>query len=74
MNEKIKKIIKISLKVTNVLIIVLAIGVLGYFFGWKKIEANLLQKGFNIAIGQIIQNVQQTGEVKLSADLILIKK
>ncbi len=69
-----KKIIKISL------IILVAIAILAsfigniYYFGWKKVEANLLQKGFNLAVGQIIQTVQQTGQVQLSQDLILIKK
>ena len=70
----ITKALKILLKIGNVLVILMAIGILGYYLGYKKIETKLLQKGFNIAVGQIIQSVQQNGEVKISQDLILIKK
>jgi Na+-translocating ferredoxin:NAD+ oxidoreductase RnfD subunit len=66
--------------IRNILISLAIIAVLAsaagniYYFGWKKLEANLLQKGFDIAVSQIIQSVQQIGQVQLGEDLILIKK
>ena len=68
------KIIKIVSIILNVSVILVAIGTVGYFWGYKQLETNLLQKGFNIAVSQIIQQINQTGEVQLSQDLILIKK
>ena len=68
------KIIKIILIVLNIILIAGAMATIGYFWGWKTIENNLMQRGFNLAVGQIIQSVQQTGQVQLSQDLILIKK
>jgi len=69
-----KKIIK-NILISLVAIIVLACtGYTAYGLGWKKIENNLLQKGFNIAVGQIVNSVQQTGQVQISQDLILIKQ
>jgi len=67
------KIIKIVSIILNVSVILVAIGTVGYFWGYQKLEANLIQKGFNIAIGQIIQSVQQTGQVQIG-DIILIQK
>ena len=69
-----KPIIRIILAVLNILVIVLAIGTITYFWGYKPLEANLLQKGFNIAISQITQSIQLTGQAQIGKDLILIVK
>ncbi len=69
-----KKYIRIISIVINISVVVAAIGTIGYFWGYKQLEVNLLQKGFNLAVGQIVQAVQQTGSVQLDKDLILIKK
>jgi len=74
MKETTKKIIKISIKVINVLVILGAIGVLAYYFGYKKLETNLMQKGFNIAVSQIVKTIQTNGEVKINSDITLIMK
>lgn len=72
MNQKLEKILKISLKVANVLVILGAIGVLVYFFGYLNLEKYLMQKGFNLAVNSIVNEVKQTGQVQVSKDLILI--
>jgi len=69
-----KKYIKIISIVLNVLVVLLALGVLGYYLGWKKVETKLRQEGFNVAINQIVQTVKQTGEVNFGNNLILIPK
>ena len=74
MNPKIAKIIKISLKIINVLVIVLALGVLGYYLGYKKLENNLMQKGANILWGQILRTVNTTGQLEITKDIILVPK
>ena len=68
------KIIKIIIITIIGIIILGSIGLNLYYFVWKNIENNLMIKGFNIAIAQIVQSIQKTGEVKISQDLILIKK
>ena len=68
------KIIKTILVVLVAIAILASIGGNIYYFGYKQLEANLMQKGFNIAIGQIINSVEQTGQVQLSDTIILIKK
>jgi Na+-translocating ferredoxin:NAD+ oxidoreductase RnfD subunit len=70
MNKIIKNIL-ISLAIIAVLA-----SIIGnvYYFGYKKLETYLMQKGFNEAVSQIIYRVQQTGEVQITSDLILIKK
>ena len=68
---------KIIKKVLIGLVVIAVLGSLGgnlYYFGWKKLEAHLIQKGANFAVGQIIQIVKQQGEIKLTEDVILIKK
>ena len=67
------KIAKISLVVLRGLLMLGAIGVLGYYLGWKKIEANLIRKGFNIAVSQIVSSVEKTGQIQIN-DFILIVK
>jgi len=74
MNPNIVKIIKISLKIINVLVIVLALGVLGYYLGYKKLENNLMQKGANILWGQILRTVNTTGQLEITKDIILVPK
>jgi hypothetical protein len=69
-----KKIIKIALYALLVISFLASIVGNGYYFGYKQLEANLLQKGFNIAVGQIVQSVQQTGQVQLSENMVLIQK
>lgn len=66
--------------IKNILISLVIIAVVAsiagnvYYFGYKRLEKYLMQKGFNIAVEQIIQTVQHAGEIKISEDLILIKK
>ena len=78
MNEKIKKILKVVLIIANILLVLGAIGVLGYYLWWQKFELNLKQQGFNIAISQVVQTVLKVKEVSLPLDkdnsLILINK
>lgn len=69
--NKLLKIILISIQILSV---VAGLATVGYFFGYKTLEAKLMQKGFNIAVGQIMQTAQQTGQVQLSKDLILVDK
>lgn len=69
-----KPAIKIILTILNIVVIILAIATVGYFWGYKTLEADLLQKGFNIAISQITQSAQTTGQVQIGKDLILIVK
>ena len=69
-----KKIIKTILYALLAIAILASIGGNIYYFGYKQLEANLMQKGFNLAIGQVMQTVQKTGEVQITKDLILIKK
>lgn len=73
MKEKTKKILKISLRIANVLVIIGAVVVLGYYLIWKKVESNLIQKGANMVVGQILYQIDQTGEIKIN-DITLIKK
>ena len=65
MSEKIENIIKISLKLINVLVILGAIGVLSYYYGYLKLEKYFVEKGFNIAINQIFQYVEQNEKITL---------
>jgi hypothetical protein len=62
------------IKILVGLVIIASIGGNLYYFGYKKLEAKLLEKGFNLAIGQIINSVEKTGQVKLSDKITLIKK
>jgi hypothetical protein len=67
------KILKISIKIANVLVIIGALGVLGYYFGLKKYEQKVYQKGVNDVLGAIVNQIQQLGQVKIG-DIILIEK
>ena len=69
-----KSNIKIILIILNIIVIVLAIATILYFWGYKALENNLTQKGFNIAISQITQSIQLTGQVQINKDLILVQK
>ena len=69
-----KKITKIVLIVLNALIVLSAIITLAYYLGWKKIENKLIMQGFNTAVGQIVNTIDQVGQVQITKDLILIKK
>ena len=68
------KIIKIILTIVNILAILGALATIGYFWGYKALEKNIMQKGFDIAISQIAQSVTSSGQVQISKDLILIAK
>lgn len=57
-----------------IVIVLVSVGGNLYSYGYKQLEANLMQKGFNIAVGQIANTVKQTGQVQLSQDLILVPK
>lgn len=66
--------------IRNILVSLAIIAVLAsivgnlYYFGWLNLEKYLMQKGFNIAINRVIQTVEQTGQVQLADNLILIKQ
>ena len=64
---------KILLSLAIIAIVASVVGNV-YYFGWLNLQRYFLQKGFNIAVSQIVQTVQQTGQVQISKDLILIKK
>ena len=68
-----KKIIRNIIISSVIFLVLVSIGANAYW-GYKQIEASLIQKGFNTAVGQVIQQVQQTGSVQLSPTLILIPK
>jgi hypothetical protein len=67
-------------KIKLFIIAIISLAVLGlagfnlYYFGWKKVSLDLQQKGFNIAVGEIIKQINSNGEVKINSSLILIKK
>jgi NADH:ubiquinone oxidoreductase subunit 2 (subunit N) len=60
--------------IKNILISLAIIAVLAslvgniYYFGWLELENNLKQQGFDIAVNQIINSVNQTGQVQISQD------
>jgi len=74
MSEKIKKILKIVLIVLVIIAVLASIAGNIYYFGYKQLEANLLHKGFNIAVAQIINSIDKTGQVQISDNLILVPK
>ena len=69
-----KKIIKIAIIIIISLVVLTSIGLNLYYFGYKKLETNLMQKGFNMAVSQIIQSIKMVKEVRISDDIILIQK
>jgi len=68
-----KNKINLILKILNILIIVLAIGVLAYFLGYKRLEIKIYQKAVSDIVGTIVNQIEKTGEIKIN-NLILIKK
>jgi Cu/Ag efflux pump CusA len=68
------KIFSLIIKLVVGIIIFISVCLNVYYFGYKQLEVNLMQKGFNIAVGQIINQVNTTGSVQLGENLILIKK
>lgn len=70
MNKIIRNIL---ISLGAIIILVSLVGNL-YYFGYKQLETNLMQKGFNIAINQITKMVKETGQAQIDKDLILIKK
>lgn len=70
MNKAIKNIL------IGLTIIAVLISIAGniYYFGWLKLKNSFIRQGVNLAVGQIIQTAQQTGQVQLSKDIILIIK
>ena len=64
----------------NVLISLAIIAILAsiigniYYFGWLNLQKYFVQQGFNIAVGQIVNTVNQTGSVNLGQGLVLIKQ
>jgi len=69
-----KKILKIILLALNAIIVIFALCVIIYFFGIKTIENKYYQKGANDVIGAIVNQIEKTGEVSITKNLILIKK
>ena len=64
-----KKIIIIAV----IVLIVVSLGFNVYILLWKNTEQRILQKGANIIVNQIINQINQTGEVQIG-DMILIQK
>ena len=64
------KYIVISLVVLGVLT---SLAMNAYYFGWKQLEAKFMQKGANIVVNQIINQVNNTGQIKIG-EITLIKQ
>jgi len=67
-------------KITKtILVIIVCVAILGsvglnvYWFGWIKVKIKYQQEGFNSALQAVVNQVQQTGEVKIG-EITLIQK
>jgi len=69
-----KKIIKIAIITIVSLAVLTSLAGNLYFTVWKQVEQKIMQKGFNLAITQIVQAIKMTGEVQISEDITLIQK
>jgi hypothetical protein len=65
------KVLKITIRVANALLIIGAVGVFGYYFGLKRYAEKVYNQGFNTAVQAIYNQAKQTGEVRI-IDIILI--
>jgi len=69
MKKTIKKIAKIAL----IVIICVSFGLNIYYFGWKRLERKIYQRGIAQCVNTILTSVRQRGEVRIN-NLILVPK
>lgn len=67
-------LIKKILIALNIIVLITALCVIGYFLIYLPIIQNAYQAGIDYTVNAIINQVNNGGEVRLNNDVIIIKK
>jgi hypothetical protein len=67
-----KPIIKFILIALVTVAVLASVAANVYIFGWQYLQNSLMQKGYNIAVSQVIQTVQQQGWVQVGSYKLIV--
>ena len=59
------------IKIVVIVLIAISVGFNVYALCWKKIENNIMKKGANQVLGAIMNQIDQTGQVKINNTVLV---